>query len=637
MKTLAIFAAAAALAASARGEVITAEPDALLDYIEATGSQYIDTGVNAETGLKAIIDFAWADEDLSNRDWSLLDACTVSSDSNKRSRIFMCHMLNGKPFFGYGKTRGNPAGAVPFVGGQRCEIITDMSSTNSLELTQNGVDTFDETDRETFATNGDVNLNLNLFVFATNYGGSPSWYGKGKLYELKIFRKNATTGEFDLLRHYLPCIKDNRAGLYDKVKGTISFSSADFIAGSVTNTVTPTPWKALQEQLNEGGTVTLTNDVTATSIDMTLTVTKAVTLDLNGHTIDANGKFRVIEIRSGGHLTLTNSVEGTGTITGGSASEGGGVYVEDGGAFTMTGGTISGNLALSGTATVTLTGDIVGTVTIAAGQVFTDGNDHYYSGTLSTDEKNAINGQTLTRLTTLQLADDADNSAAIAKCNGITFPVTLQGRTLYKDGDWNTICLPFDVTLAGSPLAGAEARPLSSANISGTTLNLTFGDAVTTLVAGTPYIIKWASGDNISNPIFNDVTISSTTPTPIASNDGTVTFIGNYSPVAFDQGTAYKDVLFLGSSNNLYYPNGEYATTIGACRAYFQLTDPSATVKEFRLNFGNDTETGIINYPLSIVNSSEADAWYDLNGRRLSGKPTKKGIYLNGGRKVVVP
>ena len=98
MKTLAIFAAAAALAASARGEVITAEPDALLDYIEATGSQYIDTGVNAETGLKAIIDFAWADEDLSNRDWSLLDACTVSSDSNKRSRIFMCHMLNGKPF-----------------------------------------------------------------------------------------------------------------------------------------------------------------------------------------------------------------------------------------------------------------------------------------------------------------------------------------------------------------------------------------------------------------------------------------------------------------------------------------------------------------------------------------------------------
>ena len=114
-----------------------------------------------------------------------------------------------------------------------------MSSTNSLELTQNGLNTFDATDRETFATNGNVNLHLNLFVFATNFGGSPSGYGQGKLYELKIFRKNATTDEFDLLRHYIPCVKDNRAGLYDKVNGTISFSagSTNFIAGSVTNAV----------------------------------------------------------------------------------------------------------------------------------------------------------------------------------------------------------------------------------------------------------------------------------------------------------------------------------------------------------------------------------------------------------------
>ena len=211
MKTLAIFAAAAALTVSARGEQTTAEPDALLDYIEATGSQYIDTGVNAETGLKAIIDFAWADEDLSNRDWSLLDACTPAISNDNRSRFFMCHMFNGKPFFAYGlKQRKNPAGAVPFVRGERCTIVTDMSSTNDLELTQNGVDTFDATDRETFATNGNVNLHLNLFVFATNYGGAPSWYGKGKLYELKIFKKNAESGEFDLLRHYIPCIKDAR-------------------------------------------------------------------------------------------------------------------------------------------------------------------------------------------------------------------------------------------------------------------------------------------------------------------------------------------------------------------------------------------------------------------------------------------
>ena len=40
------------LALCVRGETVTAEPDAFLDYIEANGSQYINTGVNAETGAQ---------------------------------------------------------------------------------------------------------------------------------------------------------------------------------------------------------------------------------------------------------------------------------------------------------------------------------------------------------------------------------------------------------------------------------------------------------------------------------------------------------------------------------------------------------------------------------------------------------
>ena len=218
----------------ARGETDTAEPDAFLYYIEATGSQYIDTGVNAETGLKAQIDFAWADVDLSGKDWSLLDATINNSDSNGRTRFLMCHLSGGKPFFGYGlKQRGNPGGAVEFAGGDRCEIITDMTDPGSLELVQNGTNTFSEADREKYATNGLVNLNLNLFVFACNLSGYPAWYGQGRLYELKIWKKNAETGELDLVRHYLPCKKDGRAGLYDKAEGKLcySFGSEDFIAG----------------------------------------------------------------------------------------------------------------------------------------------------------------------------------------------------------------------------------------------------------------------------------------------------------------------------------------------------------------------------------------------------------------------
>ena len=217
----------------AKGETVTEEPDAFLEYIEATGSQYIDTGVNAETGLKAQIDFAWASGDISGKDWSFLDATIDNSVSNKRTRFLMCHMCNKKPFFGYGKQRGNPSGAVDFVGGERCEIITDMTDPDSLELYQNGVKTFSDEDRTKFGTNGVVNLNLNLFVFACNLSGVPKWYSQGKLYELKIWKNNLESGELELIRHYLPCKKGRRAGLYDKVHGTISYSYSDenFIVG----------------------------------------------------------------------------------------------------------------------------------------------------------------------------------------------------------------------------------------------------------------------------------------------------------------------------------------------------------------------------------------------------------------------
>ena len=245
MKTSLITSLATAVAVAAmvtpsasRAETATEEPDAFLEYIEATGTQYIDTGVNAETGLKARCDFAWASGTISGNDWSLLDAAIDSTSSDKRNRLLMCHLYGGggKPFFGYGvKQRKNPDGSFAFVGGRRYEIVTDMSDTNSLQLVQNGKNTFSATDLETFKTNGIVNLHLNLYVFACNLSGRASWHAQGKLYEMKIFKKNVTTGEFDLLRHYLPCIKAGRAGLYDKANGTISYSdgSAEFNPGPV--------------------------------------------------------------------------------------------------------------------------------------------------------------------------------------------------------------------------------------------------------------------------------------------------------------------------------------------------------------------------------------------------------------------
>ena len=238
----------------------------------------------------------------------------------------------------------------------------------------------------------------------------------------------------------------------------------------------------------------------------------------------------------------------------------------------------------------------------------------------------------------ISLANAADNSTTISNANNYVANVTLADRTLYKDGAWNTICLPFNLVLEGSPLAGATARPLSSASISGTILNLEFGNAVDELEAGTPYIIKWdAAETNIVAPVFNGVTIDKTDNSfTSGSGDTRVRFLGTYKSTAFSDED--KSILFLGDANTLYYPTR--GAGIGAQRAYFKIGSDAALARRltaFNIDFGDDEATGIIsieNGKLTIDNAS--DAWYSLDGRKLQGKPSVKGVYVNNGRKVVI-
>ena len=237
----------------------------------------------------------------------------------------------------------------------------------------------------------------------------------------------------------------------------------------------------------------------------------------------------------------------------------------------------------------------------------------------------------------VSLADDADNNTAISSADGCVANVTLSGRTLYKDGKWNTICLPFNVTIAGSPLAGATARALESASISGSTLTLTFGDAVTTLEAGTPYIIKWESGDNLVSPVFSGVTIDATDRIydNEASGDQRVRFIGTYKSTAFD--AEDKSILLMGGENTLYYPQS--GAGIGAQRAYFKIGGDGALLARrltaFNIDFGDDEATGIIS-TTNYTNDTNSDAWFTLDGRRLSAKPSRAGVYINNGIKIVI-
>ena len=52
--------------------------------------------------------------------------------------------------------------------------------------------------------------------------------------------------------------------------------------------------------------------------------------------------------------------------------------------------------------------------------------------------------------------------------------------------------------------------------------------------------------------------------------------------------------------------------------------------------FFNDPETTGITHVNNNNVSTDDDAWYSLDGRRLSGKPAQKGVYIHKGRKEVI-
>ena len=242
----------------------------------------------------------------------------------------------------------------------------------------------------------------------------------------------------------------------------------------------------------------------------------------------------------------------------------------------------------------------------------------------------------------LALADDSSNDKAIAAAaaSGKVYEVTLSGRTLYRDGSWNTLCLPFDVSTASGTLSGDGVQAMtldtSSSNLTGSTLTLNV-TAATTIPAGTPFIIKWDNtGVNIENPIFVGVTIDATNRD--ATVEGVLTFTGTYAPVSIGS-EGDKTKLYLGNGNTLHYPNGEM--TIGTHRAYFQLADgitagePASPVRAFALNFGHES-TGILSVSAESSREALSAAWYTLDGRRLDGVPTAKGLYIHGGKKVAI-
>ena len=84
----------------------------------------------------------------------------------------------------------------------------------------------------------------------------------------------------------------------------------------------------------------------------------------------------------------------------------------------------------------------------------------------------------------------------------------------------------------------------------------------------------------------------------------------------------YNDVFYLSQAGTI--PEGGV-----------YLPKPVLKTRSF-LSIGSDDTTAIESLMFNVQSSMFNDGWYDLNGRRLNGKPTTKGVYVKDGKKYII-
>lgn len=209
--------------------------------------------------------------------------------------------------------------------------------------------------------------------------------------------------------------------------------------------------------------------------------------------------------------------------------------------------------------------------------------------------------------------------------------ITLGDRTLYRDGRWQTICLPFAQSakqLKSSPLAGADIRAFTGASLTDGTLTLTF-DPVEHMEAGVPYLVRWIDGGaDIANPQFDYVFFEKSSPESVSR--GVAELMGVFRPVTLTAGN--QNQLYLGGDNRLYYPTGD--VTVYAFRAYLLLKESGGSpLLGVHLFFGNGEGTAV-SLPPATSQQRTGTAVYSLDG--VLQNAGGKGIRIVNGKKIMM-
>ena len=162
-------------------------------------------------------------------------------------------------------------------------------------------------------------------------------------------------------------------------------------------------------------------------------------------------------------------------------------------------------------------------------------------------------------------------------------------RTLYKDGYFNTLCLPFNVAdIAASPLAGAEVFTFESGEVVDNVLQLDIKPVTANrLEKGVPYLIRWSSGEDITAPML--FTLSSASDWDEDDQAGTDPGSTNVKYHGFYYKTHLVDAVEWDETDWEHpVAIAHYNFFLGADDALFWPTDgndPTAKMKGFRAHF----------------------------------------------------
>ena len=392
-------------------------------------------------------------------------------------------------------------------------------------------------------------------------------------------------------------------------------------------------------------------------------------------TAKAHGEGRCAILLNNGH---------TATVSGGTLiATATGEYSSDiSGNLTMTGGTLNatGQYGIFGDVTLDWTSadDRIkattygGTVTIVDGKAFTDLTNTYL-GTLTAAEKTAIANVELQPLAGVTLTKDGSGELTASldpSSEGeVSIPVAVEvdhvevDRT-YENNKASTVYLPFSI--AASKVSGGKFHTFTGVNEATTPWTVTYNEVIGDIAANTPYIFL-PNGDNGGKIVVNN-TEKITVGTGIASTpqtSGDWEFIGTYERIkwthdttdpeytaareaeigsvygfsAVDNGTDHVGDFVKVGNNVFINPMRAYLKKGSASPA--RAMAPGAQTQQLPDKMkvviisasGETTEIGTLDTRTGEIT---LDVWYSLDGRRLSGKPITKGVYINNGKTVVV-